>query len=61
MVVSTPIDPNSGTRITVARMKTTLNIAGDAAGTANLRSEFSMPMNARGDRDEHGGTACSSA
>ena len=27
-------------------MKTTLNIAGDVAGMKNLRSAFSMPMNA---------------
>ena len=27
-------------------MNTTLNMAGDMAGTKNLRSEFSMPMNA---------------
>ncbi len=46
MTGSQPSDRNSGTSVTVATMKTTLNIAGDVAGMKNLRSAFSMPMNA---------------
>ena len=37
---------NTGTRMTVHRMKTTLKSAGDEAGIMNRRSEFSMPMQA---------------
>ena len=46
MTGSMPVRMNTGTRMTVHRMKTTLKSAGDEAGIMNRRSEFSMPMQA---------------
>ncbi len=46
MTGSMPVRVNTGTRITVHRMKTTLKSAGDEAGMKNRRSAFSMPMQA---------------